>query len=155
MAYTVIDLINKAIVIAKKRYEMYKNIGEIMEQDFRVTLAANILVKSVAKNIAYYEKLKLELEKDDEVIDFATYDKISFLFNKFLQRFESPEIKNVKEFLEFSVDFEKKIVAFYIDIQGRLVKKQEDTDRKAYKILSAIIEEKQNHIKNLQMFIKN
>ncbi|QZY55654.1 hypothetical protein [Crassaminicella profunda] len=154
MAYTGMDLINKALIIAKKRYEMYKNISKVMEEDFKIAIVANILVRSVEKNIDYYEKLKLELENDDDEIDFHTYDKISFLFNKFSQRFENPVIKDIDEFLRFSLDFENQVVAFYIDIQGRLVKKAEDTEKKAYKILSSIIEEKQKHINNLQMFIK-
>lgn len=154
LAYTAIDLIKKAIIIAKKRHEVYKKISKDMEKNFKVAVAANILVRSVEKNIDYYEKLKMELENDDEYIDFDIYDKISHLFNKFSQRFENPEIRDVEDFLEFSLSFERQVVAFYIDIQGRLVKRAEDTEKKAYKILSSIIEEKKNHIKNLRMYIK-
>ncbi|MCT4605478.1 MAG: hypothetical protein N4A64_05105 [Marinisporobacter sp.] len=154
MAYTGIDLIKKAIIIAKKRCEVYKNISKAMEKNLKVRIVANILVRNVKKNIEHYEKLKIQLENDDETIDFDTYDKISSLFNKFSRRFENPDIRNMEDVLEFSLSFERQVVALYVDIQGRLVKNAEDTEKKAYKILSSIIEDKKNHIKNLQMYIK-
>ncbi|TCO74773.1 hypothetical protein [Marinisporobacter balticus] len=154
MAYNIIDLMNKIILVAKKRKEMYEKIRFSTSRTMKVSVVATILVKDVQKTIDYYEQLKIEIEKDEEEIDFFIYDKISFLINTFQRRFISPDIQDTEELLKFSLDFEKQVVALYIDIQGRIIQKEEDHKTKTYKILCEIIEKKQNHIKNLQKFIK-
>lgn len=154
MAYNTIDLINKIIFVAKKRKEMYKNISLEGSKTFKVSLVANILTKDVEKTIEYYEQLKIEFENDIDEIDFFVYDKIAFLVNVFQRRFINPDVKDIESLLEFSMDFEKQIVALFIDMQGRLLQKEEDSEMKAYKILSDIIKRKQKHIRNIQKFIK-
>lgn len=152
--YTILDLIDKAIIIAKKRKIMYKKIASLDSQHVSTTMIANILSKNAEKTIVFYEKLKSEVADGQEAIDFVTYDKISFLTNEFKRRFESPNIYDVKNLLEFSLEFEKQVIALFIDIQGRLIHNSYDVEKNAYKTLHSIIQSKQKHINNLQMYIK-
>ncbi|MBF8982896.1 hypothetical protein IZY60_05050 [Lutibacter sp. B2] len=152
--YTTLDLINKTIIIARKRQDMYKKISSLDSQHFTTAMIANTLVIDAKKTLLYYEKLKMEVEDGQEEIDFATYDKISFLINEFKRRFVSPTIYDVENLLKFSLDFEKQVIALFIDIQGRLIHDKYDVEKNTYKILSSIIEAKQKHINNLEMYIK-
>jgi len=152
--YTALDLIDKAIIIAQKRQTMYKKISSLDSQHFKTTMIANTLARDAEKTVVYYEKLKIEVADGQEEIDFATYDKISFLINKFKRRFESPNIYNVENLLTFSFNFEQQVIALFIDIQGRLIHDKYDVEKNAYKIFSSIIESKQKHINSLQIYIK-
>jgi len=155
MAYNVLDLLDKAINIAEKRKKIYNEELTNISKDSSLYILMNVLIKNVDRTIEYLEKLKLETDNlTGEEIDFDIYDKISFLINEFNQKLFIPENLNIKTLLESSLDIEKNVLALYIDIQGRLVKKKEDTETNVYKLLSRVILQKEKKIKDLQTFIK-
>lgn len=140
MGYNIIDVIDKAINIAKRRKTIFETIGEEKCNIPSMKIISKVLVKEVDKAILYYETLRKEIGNVDfEEIDFATYDKMSFLINEFNKKIYVPEINNVREYLKFSLTLEKDIYSLLIDIQGRLVKNINDVNTKTYKILSHII----------------
>ncbi len=157
MAYNTIDLIDKAIDMAEKRKEIYRQIANDNSENKVMNIIINTLVKGLDKNIYSYNKLIKYIEQNKEVleeIDFLIYDKILFLVNQFKKRLMNPKISDTKRLLRFSVNLEKEIYALFIDIQGRLVVKEEDAKSNTYRFLSNVIKEKEEYIKNLEAFAK-
>jgi hypothetical protein len=157
VAYNVLDLVDKALELAKKRKEIYIHIKNTNPKNRAMKVIANTLIKGIDKNINCYNNLKIQIKENEhelEEINLVVYDKILFLINQFKRRLVNPNITDVKGLLEFSLDLENQIYALFIDIQGRLVQKKEDTKTNAYKILSDIIVEKGEYIKGLEKFAK-
>ena len=145
------DVMDKAIVIAYKRKELYTGISTQNDQSPTVTILSKVLADNVDKTLIYYEKLKKEiLDKEVEIIDFAIYDKISFLINQFNLRLYTIDATTPKELINFSLNLEKEILSLFLDIQGRLIKNANDTKSTAYIILSDMIKTKTKLIKDLE-----
>jgi len=156
MSYNVLDLLDKSINIAEKRKELYGKAILSTSKNSSLYILINVLIKNIDSTIEYLERLKLEKDNlTGEEIDFHIYDKISFLINEFNQKLFIPENLNIKILLNSSLDIEKNILALYIDIQGRLVKKKEDTETNVYKLLSKVILQSEKKIRDIQEFIKN
>ncbi|MEJ8553839.1 hypothetical protein [Tepidibacter sp. Z1-5] len=157
MAYNTIDLIDKAIDMAQRRKEIYIQIANDNSENKGMNIVVNTLIKGLEKNIDCYNRLKKYIEQNEEVleeIDFLIYDKILFLVNQFKKRLMNPKISDIKSLLKFSVNLENEIYALFIDIQGRLVVKEEDAKTNTYRLLSNVIKEKEEYIKNLEAFAK-
>ncbi|MBI6873920.1 hypothetical protein [Clostridium aciditolerans] len=155
MSYTVIDLLDKAIVIAEKRKELYNELAVKTMRNSSLYIFVNVFIKNTDRTIEYYKQLKSEANNTNcEEIAFVVYDKISFLINEFNQKIFFLNNLSIKSLLKSSLDIEKDVLALFIDIQGRLVKSKEDTNTAAYKILSKVIIQKERNIKELQSFIK-
>lgn len=155
MGYNIIDILNKAINITRRKREMYEEIGLKKCDIPKIQVMSKVLGKEANSNIQRYEKLKSEVSGSEvDEIDFGVYDKISFLINEFSRKVYVPEISNVREFLEFSLNLEEDTHSLLIDIQGRFVKKASDIHTKTYKILSDIINSKAEHISTLKKMLK-
>lgn len=155
MGYNIIDLLEKAIKIAKRKIEILEEIRTEASQVSSINGATSVLIKIDKENIGYFQKIICDCERHIlEDIDFAIYDKVSFLINEFNRRLIKPEILEAKELLSFCLEMEKQVFALYIDIQGRLIKNEEDSKTMAYNILSEMIKKKEKHIKNLNEFVK-
>ncbi|MCT4595803.1 MAG: hypothetical protein N4A57_16270 [Anaeromicrobium sp.] len=154
MAYTVIDLLDKIILIEEMAKEMYEEMGKKYGEDIYMRTIVNVLVREEVRHIEYYNDLKKKC-KDEESIDFHLYDKASFLLNKFKGNIIVPNVGTKEELLNFAIDFEKKNVAFLIDIKGRLVTSVNDSEKCLYKVLEMIIDEEQKHVDNIEKFVKS
>ncbi|PRR82273.1 hypothetical protein [Clostridium vincentii] len=155
MGYNVIDLINKAINISIRKQHIYENIKQQKGDIPYMEIVLTVLIKQIDKTIKYYEILKNEVaNKDFEEIDLGVYDKISFLINEFNQKISEPQINNVRNFLEFSLNLEKDTYALFIDVQGRFVKNASDINTNTYIILTNIINKKADFITTLEENIK-
>lgn len=143
MGYSIIDIIDKSIAITYKRKELYTEISVQSDLPPSVKILSKVLADNVDKTLLYYGRLKNELKDEEaEKIDFAIYDKISFLISQFNLRVYSTVATTPKEFLSFSLIFEKEILALFLDIQGRLVTIESDINSKTYIILSDMIKTK-------------
>jgi hypothetical protein len=152
MGYNVIDVINKAINIAIRKKAIYESLGQIKYDIPSVEIMSKVLVKEIDRTIKYYEELKNEVMVEE--IDFYVYDKMSFLIDEFSKKLYDTEVNNIKEYLKFSLSLEKDGKALLIDVQGRFVKNASDIHTKTYKILSDMINHKENLITTLEKFIK-
>ncbi len=151
LGYNIIDIMDKAIAIGYKRKELYIGISNQNHQPPAVKILSKVLADNLDKTLLYYEKLKKEVnDKEVEKIDFGIYDKISFLINQFNLRIYTTDITTPKEFISFSLNFEKEILALFLDIQGRLIKNTNDTTSTAYMILTDMIKNKIKLIENLE-----
>lgn len=157
MGYTIIDIIDKLIMIKMKTREIYLNISHMNREDKAFNLVAIALTKVQEKHIEYYEGLKGKIGKYIKGIDFLIYDKISFLIDEYKNRVDILEVnpKNMEEILNLALDFEKKNSALIIDIQGRLVKKEVDVQTKTHSILSEMIKKEQKYLDDLKNIIEN
>jgi hypothetical protein len=152
MGYNVIDVINKAINIAIRKKAIYESLGQIKCDIPSVEILSKVLVKEIDRTIKYYEELKNEVMVEE--IDFYVYDKMSFLIDEFSKKPYDTEVNNIKEYLKFSLSLEKDGKALLIDVQGRFVKNASDIHTKTYKILSDMINHKENLITTLEKIIK-
>lgn len=153
MAYNTLDIIDKVINTAEKIKKMYSDIIMKTKKNSSVYILLNVLIKNIDLNIQCYKSLSLEVENlTGEEIDFVIYDKISFLINEFNQKISIYKDISVKTLFQSSLDIEKDLLALFIDIQGRLVKTQADTNTNAYKLLSKLIFQKEEKIKDLELF---
>jgi hypothetical protein len=155
LGYNILDLIDKAINIGKKRKIIFENIGEKYFEISSISVMSRVLSKEVDKTIKYYESLKAEIgDVELDEIDFVVYDKMSFLLDEFSKTILAPEITNVKEYLKFSLELEKNLYSLIVDVQGRFVKCESDVNTKTYKVLADIINHKQTHIKSFEKILK-
>jgi hypothetical protein len=152
MGYNVIDVINKSINIAIRKKAIYESLGQIKCDIPSVEIMSKVLVKEIDRTIKYYEELKNEVMVEE--IDFYVYDKMSFLIDEFSKKLYDIEVNNIKEYLKFSLSLEKDGKALLIDVQGRFVKNASDIHTKTYKILSDMINHKENLITTLEKIIK-
>lgn len=155
MAYNIIDILDKTITIANKRKNIYLNIYYKGQDVAKFKLIRIVLVKSVEKEIKYYENLKNELaHKDLEDIDFGIYDKIAFLMNQFSEKLKCEEIDSINKVFNCTLSLHKDVLALYVSIQGRLVRNEKDAETLTYEILSNVLEEKRKTIKEFERLLK-
>lgn len=155
MAYDVNDIIDKAVNIALKRRNIYENIRQQNKDIYSITIMSKALIKDVEKTIELYKKLTIQLKDVAlEEIDFGAYDKISFLINEFNGKLYLYDMKNIKDFLKFSLNLEKDIHSLFLSIQGRLVKNKNDINTKAYEVLSAMINNKAKLIESIEKLLR-
>ncbi len=150
MGYSIIDIVDKSIAIAYKRQGLYAEISVQNHLPPSVKILSKVLAHNVDKTLFSYQELRKEINDDEIEINFAIYDKISFLISQFNLRKYSTDATTPKEFLSFSLNYEKEILALFLDIQGRLVETSKDTSSKAYTILSDMIRTKSKLIENLE-----
>jgi hypothetical protein len=155
VAYDVNDIIDKAVNIALKRKSIYENVKQQNKDIYSITITSKVLIKDVEKTIGLYKKLTIELKDVAlEEIDFGTYDKISFLINEFNGKLYLYDMKDIKDFLKFSLNLEKDIHSLFLSIQGRLIKNKNDVNTKTYKVLSAMINNKAKLIGSIEKILR-
>jgi uncharacterized protein YwqG len=133
------------------RKRLYLEISQQNNQSPSVKILSKVLADNVDKTLFYYEKQKKEVNDEDiEKIDFVIYDKISFLISQFNLRIHTANITSATELLSFSLNLESEILALFLDIQGRLVKNEADTNSATYIILSDMIKVKTSLIHDLE-----
>lgn len=155
MAYNIIDILDKAIIVANKKKAIYEDIGKKKNDNQGVKILSKVLIKEVDRSIEYYESLKSKIwDNEFEEIDIGVYDKISFLINEFNRRLYIGDVNNSKEFLKFSLDLERDVKSLIIDIQGRFVKNTSDIYTETYRILSDVISNKSKHIETLEKTLR-
>lgn len=149
--YTIQDIIDKLILIEKHAYEFYKSISENPHVDVKLTVVARTFSRQEQKHIKIYESLKENFsEEENNFIDFSIYDRAAKLIYEFSKMQNMQNITKLKEIVDFALNFEKENLALILSIKGLLIRSQNDVDTANYKVLLAIIEEEQKHIKDIE-----
>lgn len=156
MSYNILDIIEKSFLLIEKERDIYKNFEKNQKQTHGVKIIVNILIKDLNRTLNHCKELISIIESYDlSEIDFLVYDKISSLMNQFNRDYlVTPQFKGVKDILDFALDIRKKTYGLMIDIQGRILTKEEDTKLIEYKIVSKMIEHRRKQIENLEKLIK-
>lgn len=151
MSYNVVDLIDKTIAVAKRSKEIYFNIEKKTSSSVQLKIMSTVFIKATDKTIDYYNSLKEEL-KDIELedIDFVIYDKLSFTINEYNKKTYNENINTIKEYLNFSLELQKDMLALLLALKGRLVVDKASLDSNTYKILSKIIDNKTEQVKMME-----
>ncbi|MCY6960647.1 hypothetical protein [Clostridium brassicae] len=158
MAYNVIDIIDKLNFLKRKVKDIYIDIYSSNPDDYRCKIVCKTLVKHQDKHINYYNKIKRNLtNKQLDEIDFAIYDKISFLIDKYKNSIYliDEDHKSIKDILKLALKYENENKGLIIDIQGRLVKKEKDTKTVTYNVLSEILKKEQMYIYDLTKILQD
>lgn len=155
MAYTVFDLLDKFIMIEEYGYEMYMKIVDSNAVEEKVKTVARVFANEEKRHYNFFNKLKNEVEyKPGIIVDLLIYDKASKLISEFLSYDRSILLKDTRQILEFCLEFEKANLALLLNIQGILVKSQEDQETDSYQVFTQLINEEQKHIREISGFIK-
>lgn len=154
MGYTILDILDKLIKIEIKIKEIYIDIANLTQVG-RIEIVSRILIKEKSRNIEYYKNIRKESSlRLQEDIDFDIYDKISFLINQFNMRIRTENLDTLEKLLDYALEYEEMNRVLLIDIQGRLLRTEDDNKTTAYKVLSEIIFERQIYINNIKSFIR-
>jgi rubrerythrin len=156
VAYTVIDIIKKLSYIEEKACLIYRELVYQSDNIPKLKILASVLEKEEKRHVEYYKTLVEKLENEHvHEIDIDIYDKVSFLLDSFKSRITNPQTLQVGDLVKYSLDFERKNLAVLLDIQGRLVRSEADTETITYKTLIDIIRQEKTHIINLEKFVAN
>lgn len=152
--YTVVDLIEKLIVIEEKGHEIYRLISLMEDIDTNIKVVARILATEEKRHAQIYKKLKNKVEKSEiPAIDFGVYDQASNLISSFRYPI-SGHIKDIEQLLNFALDFEEQTVSLVLSIQGLLIRESGDSATVTYDVLTEILEEEKKHIENIERFLR-
>lgn len=149
MAYTILDILEKLVVIEEYAYEIYTRIEEATKAEApRISLVAKTIAKQEQKHIDGYKGLIKNLDgKLEETIDSYLYDKVAKVLLEFNKHIEFPKVSNFKDLIKFALELEKSTVGLLLSIQGKLLEKMDDVHNAVYKIISIIIKEEKKHEK--------
>lgn len=154
MAYNIIDILDKTIIIAEKIKELYSGIDYKGEDKVKFELVRKVLIKNEKKEIKYYEDLKKGLEnKNLEEIKFDIYDKIAFLMNEFKDRSMCENADNINKILHCIISLHKDIFALFLSVQGKLVRNEKDSETLTYEILTNILNRKRKTIEDFERLL--
>ena len=156
MSYTINDLLENLINIEENTLEIYSEIQVNLESKFKaLNIIIQVIKKEELKHIKYYKDLKQQFKNNsnNEEIDFYLYDRVAKIFFEFKNQNNIPKISDVQELIRYAFEFEKSNIALLIDIQGRLIQKKDDTNKKVYKIINDIIKEEREHEKMFEKLI--
>ncbi len=152
MAYTLVDLLDKLIFIEEKGYEMFMEIAEAHPDQEKIKTLVKVFANEEKRHAATYEILKNKLKENTlHELDIALYDKaVKFIYDFFkLER--TPRIENIRDVLEYCLDFEKENLALVTIVHGTLFK---EGDKESQEIFSSILEEEKKHVQNIKAFLK-
>lgn len=155
MAYTIIDLLNKLVMIEKDAVLIYKQIStEASGNDIKLSTVAKVLTAEEKRHIHYLKAIRDEVEQLEDIeIDFDVYDKAFAVLHDYQTKLVKPRVQNVKELLLFASGMEEENLALLLYIQGRLVRTEDDTQKQSYRVLTQLIDEEKKHAVNLKLFI--
>lgn len=150
--YDIRDVLRKAIDLAIRRRSMFERLKEDAG-DIRIRMQIGVFEKQMDLDIHYYENIIKNISDSmAEGIDYAIYDKISFLVNQFTRTIVPPKEINQKSLLNYFIDQEKASYALLVDIQGRMVTEKAIAESIAYYVLLDAIEDKKKRIRDLERF---
>jgi len=152
--YTILDILDKLIVIEEKGYRMYYSISSRKDIDEKIKLVAKILADQESKHLQLYKKIKGITEEGElPSIDFDIYDQTSQLLSNFLHP-TLLDVADIQQLLQFALDYEKQNLALVMSIQGLLVRGLNGSSSVTYNVLGEIIEEEKKHIRDIEGFIR-
>lgn len=156
MSYNASDLLEKFIDMKKDSYDLFMRIASNGETNEKFKVVARVLASEEKRHIELYKEIKKNIKNSENNHDISVdiYDNAAKLFMEFSKRRYDTDIESISELLQYARNFEKDSMAIALSVQGLLVREQNYTETKGYKILSRIINEQEKHIKNIEAFIK-
>lgn len=152
--YTILDILDKLMMIKEKGYKMYHAISLRKDIDENIKLVAKILGDQESKHIQLYKNIKKRTEEGQlPSIDFDIYDQVSQLLSNFLHPILL-DVEDIQQLLQFSLDYGKQNLALVMSIQGLLVRGLDGSSSVTYNVLTEIIEYEQKYIQDIEGFIR-
>ncbi|HYE10992.1 MAG TPA: hypothetical protein VEF53_12500, partial [Patescibacteria group bacterium] len=119
MAYTIIDLIDKFILIEQSGYEMFMKMAADEGAEERVKTLARVFAKEEERHVETYVNLRKEIAAVADIeIDLRIYDRVTKFIYEFINNNKAVSNLDIKGMLEFCLEFEKENLALVISVQG-------------------------------------
>lgn len=143
-------LIEKAVIIANKRKEIYQTLNESLDE-ISMRFLMSVLISQVEKDINFYLQV-IESIGDDfsEELGEETYSYVEKGINDFNILYENISLTGIEELFKFALDIEVKLLDLFVNIQSRLVQNNKLSQTQTYLILGNVIRNKENNIKDLK-----
>lgn len=149
-------LIQKAVVIANKRKEIYQKISESINE-ISMRFVMSVLISQVEKDVNFYLDV-IESISDDfsEELSEETYRYVEESINEFSNIYDEISLSGLEELFKFALEIEGKLLDLFVNIQSRLIKNNKLSQTQTYLILSNVIRNKESNIKDLKyLMIEN
>jgi len=155
MSYTIIDVIDSLIDIEINAVKIYETISINAADNPKLHLVANVLLTEEKRHIDYYEKIKSHLQNDSStILDDKSYSKISTHIFEFNKMIKSLSTKSITELLEYALVMENVNVGLLKQIESDVGNKNYTNNKIILEILSEMIKQEEQHVKNIGIFIK-
>lgn len=143
-------LIQKAVLIANKRKEIYQNLSESINE-ISMRFVMSVLISQVEKDVNFYLDV-IESISDDfsEELGEETYRYVEESINEFSNIYDEISLSGLEELFKFALDIEGKLLDLFVNIQSRLIKNNKLSQTQTYLILSNVIRNKESNIKDLK-----
>lgn len=152
--YDIKDILQKGIYISEKKRQLYLDILK-NEKELKMIIIINTMIRGVNRDILNYRRLIASVGDIVESIDFDIYDMMASRINQFMRTIVAPEVHSIKELLEFSIGMEQAVYALLVDIQGRLVRNDQNVESSVtYLVLAEMILDKENTIRKLIKYLE-
>lgn len=151
MAHTLSDLMDNFISIAQSGALLYSNLASQADISLRVKTIARIFAKEEERQLLLYQRLKERItDSVDMEVDFRLYSKAEKLINDLKTINNTDRIKDLKELLEFSLNFERENLVLVLEIQNL----SGTANSTLISILEEIASEERKHIANIEGYVK-
>lgn len=153
--YKLTDLIDKIIKIEELGAELYIKKSEGLEGQDNIKILAKALANQERKHVKIYEDFRENILNCEDIdVEFDIYDKASKLVYEFMHLSVSKEIHEVKDLLDLAIGFEKDHLALVKRIRGLFVSAPNDMETNNYKLLTVIISQEEEHVRDLESVLK-
>lgn len=153
MSKTVEHVIPMLAQIEDNFATLYKNIATIDGQyKGQVKTAAQVLSRQEAEHAKYYRELLEEYRGMNVVVDDQLFNKIRIILNDFKNSIQRANTTNVKSFILYSIEFEKRNGEILVEIKEQITGDNEDA-KKFANVLDQLIKAEENHVLMLENFL--
>ncbi|TCK92464.1 rubrerythrin [Natranaerovirga hydrolytica] len=135
-----------------KLYESISNTKDIKDPYLKNT--AKVLMREEQRHSTTYKNLITELKNDDLKINTNIIEQAEYNIIMLKRSMNILSLKDSKELITLAIDFENKNIYILEEILLILKEDQENNNEKTIKIFESLLKEEQNHLKNLNMFLK-
>lgn len=155
MPYSMIDVIETFKDFENRIIRIFDEVLLQIKNNNKLINVSKILIREEVRHLEYYDKLIVDLKAaGDCSLGNDLYDKISTLLLDFNKDVKSPNIKTVRELLEYALSIEKLNLDLLKHIQRSFMGRRYNENKINFDVLQLIINEESSHVTNILTFLR-